>query len=96
MPKLLILIQFTTFTYFNLICYFKLYNLITFRENGINDVTIKILYCGICHTDLHQVRNDWGITMYPIVPGYVFNIFFSLSRFFYSIAYNIYIYANKV
>ncbi|KAF3944429.1 hypothetical protein CMV_029103 [Castanea mollissima] len=40
------------------------------RENGVNDVTIEILYCGICHTDLHQVRNDWGITMYPIVPGH--------------------------
>ncbi|KAL6207576.1 hypothetical protein ACLB2K_018533 [Fragaria x ananassa] len=40
------------------------------RENGINDVTIKILYCGICHTDLHQARNDWGITMYPVVPGH--------------------------
>lgn len=40
------------------------------RENGANDVTIKILYCGICHTDLHYARNDWGITMYPVVPGY--------------------------
>ncbi|XP_022860507.1 probable cinnamyl alcohol dehydrogenase 6 [Olea europaea var. sylvestris] len=40
------------------------------RENGVNDVTIEILYCGICHTDLHQVRNDWGSTMYPIVPGH--------------------------
>ncbi|KAL2503936.1 putative cinnamyl alcohol dehydrogenase 9 [Abeliophyllum distichum] len=40
------------------------------RENGVNDVTIEILYCGICHTDLHQVRNDWGTTMYPIVPGH--------------------------
>lgn len=45
-----------------------------YRENGVNDVTIEILYCGICHTDLHQVRNDWGITMYPIVPGYVTSI----------------------
>ncbi|XP_065881954.1 probable cinnamyl alcohol dehydrogenase 6 [Euphorbia lathyris] len=40
------------------------------RENGINDVTIKILYCGICHTDLHHARDDWGITMYPVVPGH--------------------------
>lgn len=39
------------------------------RENGVNDVTIKILYCGICHTDLHYAKNDWGITMYPVVPG---------------------------
>ncbi|GAB4832959.1 Probable cinnamyl alcohol dehydrogenase 6 [Ancistrocladus abbreviatus] len=40
------------------------------RENGANDVTIKVLYCGICHTDLHYARNDWGITMYPVVPGH--------------------------
>ncbi|XP_074263955.1 putative cinnamyl alcohol dehydrogenase 6 isoform X2 [Silene latifolia] len=40
------------------------------RENGVNDVTIKVLYCGMCHTDLHQIRNDWGITMYPVVPGH--------------------------
>ncbi|KAK4429418.1 putative cinnamyl alcohol dehydrogenase 6 [Sesamum alatum] len=40
------------------------------RENGKKDVTIKILYCGICHTDLHHVKNDWGITMYPVVPGH--------------------------
>ncbi|XP_058090813.1 probable cinnamyl alcohol dehydrogenase 6 [Magnolia sinica] len=40
------------------------------RENGIDDVTIKILYCGMCHTDLHHIRNDWGITMYPVVPGH--------------------------
>ncbi|KAL7155528.1 hypothetical protein ABFS83_03G080800 [Erythranthe nasuta] len=40
------------------------------RENGVDDVTIKILYCGICHTDLHQAKNDWGITMYPVVPGH--------------------------
>ncbi|WCJ44285.1 cinnamyl-alcohol dehydrogenase [Euphorbia peplus] len=40
------------------------------RENGENDVTIKILYCGICHTDLHHARDDWGITMYPVVPGH--------------------------
>ncbi|XP_042495577.1 probable cinnamyl alcohol dehydrogenase 6 [Macadamia integrifolia] len=40
------------------------------RENGENDVTIKILYCGMCHTDLHYIRNDWGITLYPVVPGH--------------------------
>ncbi|CAN1824660.1 Probable cinnamyl alcohol dehydrogenase 6, partial [Linum perenne] len=39
-------------------------------ENGDTDVTIDILYCGICHTDLHQAKNDWGMTMYPIVPGH--------------------------
>ncbi|KAG5250297.1 cinnamyl alcohol dehydrogenase [Salix suchowensis] len=40
------------------------------RENGVDDVTIEIMYCGICHTDLHFARNDWGITMYPVVPGH--------------------------
>jgi cinnamyl-alcohol dehydrogenase len=39
------------------------------RENGVNDVTIEIMYCGICHTDLHFAKNDWGISMYPVVPG---------------------------
>ncbi|WP_228155719.1 alcohol dehydrogenase catalytic domain-containing protein, partial [Acinetobacter baumannii] len=33
-------------------------------------MTIKILYCGICHSDLHAARNDWGNTVYPIVPGH--------------------------
>ncbi|PKA60135.1 putative cinnamyl alcohol dehydrogenase 6 [Apostasia shenzhenica] len=40
------------------------------RENGEEDVTIKIIYCGMCHTDLHNVRNDWGQTIYPVVPGH--------------------------
>jgi uncharacterized zinc-type alcohol dehydrogenase-like protein len=40
------------------------------REVGENDVMIKILYCGICHSDVHQVRNDWGGSSYPIVPGH--------------------------
>ncbi len=35
-----------------------------------HDVEIEILYCGICHSDLHQVRNDFGGAMYPIVPGH--------------------------
>jgi uncharacterized zinc-type alcohol dehydrogenase-like protein len=35
-----------------------------------NDIVMEILYCGICHTDLYQVRNDWGFTQYPIVPGH--------------------------
>lgn len=35
-----------------------------------NDVEIEILYCGICHSDLHSVHNDWGGTIYPIVPGH--------------------------
>lgn len=40
------------------------------RENGDEDVTVKILYCGVCHSDLHSVKNEWGFTRYPIVPGY--------------------------
>ncbi|RYR61049.1 hypothetical protein Ahy_A04g018149 [Arachis hypogaea] len=40
------------------------------RENGVNDVSIEILYCGICHTDIHYVKNEWGITRYPVVPGH--------------------------
>lgn len=34
------------------------------------DVHIKILYCGVCHSDLHIARNEWGGTLYPVVPGH--------------------------
>ena len=34
------------------------------------DVVIEILYCGVCHSDIHQVRNDWGGSIYPMVPGH--------------------------
>lgn len=40
------------------------------RTVGPNDVRIDILYCGVCHSDIHQVRNEWGGTQYPIVPGH--------------------------
>ncbi|CAO1939046.1 unnamed protein product [Urochloa humidicola] len=40
------------------------------RENGVDDVTIKVQYCGMCHTDIHFMKNHWDITMYPIVPGH--------------------------
>ncbi|MGH7977956.1 MAG: NAD(P)-dependent alcohol dehydrogenase [Limisphaerales bacterium] len=40
------------------------------REPGARDVEIKILYCGVCHTDLHFARNEWGGTIYPCVPGH--------------------------
>ena len=40
------------------------------RELTSTDVQIEILYCGICHSDLHAVHNDWGATTYPIVPGH--------------------------
>jgi len=35
-----------------------------------NDVEMEILYCGICHSDLHAIKNDWGFTAYPVVPGH--------------------------
>ncbi len=40
------------------------------REPGPTDVAIKIEFCGICHTDLHFVKNDLGMTKYPLVPGH--------------------------
>ncbi|KAK2384792.1 cinnamoyl-Coa reductase [Trifolium repens] len=40
------------------------------RENGDDDVTLKILFCGVCHSDLHTIKNDWGFTTYPVVPGH--------------------------
>lgn len=40
------------------------------REPGADDVEIKILYCGVCHSDIHTARNEWGGTMYPVVPGH--------------------------
>lgn len=40
------------------------------REPGPHDVCIDILYCGICHSDLHQARDDWSNSLYPMVPGH--------------------------
>ncbi len=40
------------------------------REIGPRDVEIDILFCGICHSDLHQARNHWGTSQYPMVPGH--------------------------
>jgi len=40
------------------------------RDPGPLDVQIEILFCGVCHTDLHQARNDWQGTTYPCVPGH--------------------------
>jgi len=40
------------------------------RELQSHDVEMEILYCGICHSDLHQIKNDFGHTMFPIVPGH--------------------------
>jgi alcohol dehydrogenase (NADP+) len=40
------------------------------RSPGARDVQIDIAYCGVCHSDLHQVRSEWGGTKYPCVPGH--------------------------
>ena len=40
------------------------------REPGAHDVQIDIAYCGICHSDIHQVRSEWAGTVYPCVPGH--------------------------
>ena len=40
------------------------------REATAKDVEIDILYCGVCHSDLHFARNDWGFSVYPVVPGH--------------------------
>jgi uncharacterized zinc-type alcohol dehydrogenase-like protein len=40
------------------------------RELLEHDVEIEVLYCGICHSDLHQIKNDFSGTMFPIVPGH--------------------------
>ncbi|KAF2584525.1 hypothetical protein F2Q70_00033747 [Brassica cretica] len=39
------------------------------RETGEKDVRLKVLFCGICHTDVCMARNEWGFTTYPLVPG---------------------------
>ena len=40
------------------------------RNVGPNDVQLEILYCGVCHSDLHMARNEWNQTIYPVVPGH--------------------------
>lgn len=40
------------------------------RQPGPHDVLIDILYCGICHSDIHMVRNEWGNSIFPMVPGH--------------------------
>ncbi|XP_019266910.1 PREDICTED: 8-hydroxygeraniol dehydrogenase-like isoform X2 [Nicotiana attenuata] len=40
------------------------------RVTGEKDVQFKILYCGICHSDLHQLKNEWGTSKYPVIPGH--------------------------
>ena len=50
------------------------------REVTDNAIEIDILYCGVCHSDLHTARNDWGFTSYPAVPGH--EIVGKVNRFF--------------
>jgi len=40
------------------------------REPGPRDVVIDVLFCGVCHSDIHQVRDEWGGSIYPMVPGH--------------------------
>jgi uncharacterized zinc-type alcohol dehydrogenase-like protein len=40
------------------------------RDPGADDIEIKILFCGVCHSDLHTARNEWANTVYPCVPGH--------------------------
>ncbi|XP_030974174.1 probable mannitol dehydrogenase [Quercus lobata] len=40
------------------------------RATGEKDVRFKVIYCGVCHSDLHTVKNDWGTSTYPLVPGH--------------------------
>ncbi|KAG2377064.1 mannitol dehydrogenase [Vigna angularis] len=39
------------------------------RKTGEKDVTFKVLYCGLCHSDLHKLKNEWNDSIYPLVPG---------------------------
>ena len=40
------------------------------REPGATELAIDILYCGVCHSDLHMARNEWGNALFPLVPGH--------------------------
>jgi uncharacterized zinc-type alcohol dehydrogenase-like protein len=56
------------------------------REVTKKDIEIDILYCGVCHSDLHFARNDWGFSVYPVVPGHeivgkVINVGDGVSKF---------------
>ncbi len=43
---------------------------IPLRDLQPSDVKVEILYCGVCHSDLHMARNEWGVSRYPLVPGH--------------------------
>ncbi|MGN6773762.1 NAD(P)-dependent alcohol dehydrogenase, partial [Rhizobium sp.] len=40
------------------------------RDPNADDVVISVKYCGVCHSDIHQARNEWGGSKYPMVPGH--------------------------
>jgi len=40
------------------------------REPGPTEIAIEVLFCGVCHSDLHMARNEWGNAIYPMVPGH--------------------------
>lgn len=40
------------------------------KDSGAGDVELELIYCGVCHSDIHQARNDWGNTVWPCVPGH--------------------------
>lgn len=40
------------------------------REVGLNDILVQIRYCGVCHSDIHQARDEWGGSIFPMVPGH--------------------------
>jgi uncharacterized zinc-type alcohol dehydrogenase-like protein len=40
------------------------------RDPGPTEINIEILFCGVCHSDLHMARNEWGQSVYPLVPGH--------------------------
>ena len=40
------------------------------RDLRDDDVRIEITHCGVCHSDIHQARNDWGVATYPLVSGH--------------------------
>jgi len=40
------------------------------EEVGADDILVDIMYCGVCHSDIHMARSEWGPSVYPIVPGH--------------------------
>lgn len=40
------------------------------EDPKLNEIVIDVLYCGVCHSDIHQVKNEWGNTVYPCMPGH--------------------------